>query len=112
MATYVYTCPHGQSHVNAPMQEGPPAEAPFCPVCDAPQKRVWSFGLNNIVELRRERERGGMSAVRDLFLPTAKELAGPGDPDGSKAIREWNDTHEPKVGNKRPMRPEAPKAVF
>jgi hypothetical protein len=64
------------------------------------------------VQLQRERERGGSSAVRDLFLPTAKELAGPGDPDGSKAIRDWNDNHEPRAGNKRPMRPESPKQVF
>ena len=65
-----------------------------------------------VVGLKRERERGGSSAVRDLFLPTAKELAGPGDPDGHKAIRQWNDEHDPKPGNARPMRPEAPKAVF
>lgn len=65
-----------------------------------------------VVALQRERERGGAAAVRDLFLPTARELAGPGDPDGSKGIKEWNETHDPKVGNKRPMRPESDKAVF
>jgi hypothetical protein len=73
---------------------------------------VYELNLGNVTALKRERERGGPSAVRDLFLPTAKELAGPDDPDGSKGIREWNETHDPKPGNTRPMRPESPKVVF
>ena len=64
------------------------------------------------VQLKREREAGGSSAVRDLFLPTAKELAGPGDPDGEKGIREWADSQKPKDGNKRPNWPEMKKKTF
>lgn len=59
--------------------------------------------------LKRERERGGSSAIRDTFLPTAADYAGPGDPDGSKGIREWNDTHDPRPGNSKPLRPESPR---
>jgi hypothetical protein len=81
-------------------------------VCSEPLRRIFTLSLGNLRQLKGERERGGSSAMRDLFLPTAKEVAGPGDPDGSKGIREWNETHDPKPGNKRPMRPESAKAVF
>lgn len=111
MATYEFMDGHGSVFVHAPMAEGP-GNPPLCEVCGGELRRVFTLNLGNVTSLKRERERGGMSAVRDLFLPTAKELAGPGDPDGSKAIREWNDTHEPRMGNKRPLRPESPKAVF
>jgi len=40
-----------------------------------------------------------------MFLPTAKEMAGPGDPDGSKGLRTWADEHDPKPGNKKPSYP-------
>lgn len=43
-----------------------------------------------------------------LFLPQAKDYAGPGDPDGSKGLRAWNESHGPKSGNTRPVRPEMP----
>jgi hypothetical protein len=111
MAAYEYADVHGSVVVHAPIARGP-GEPPACAYCGQPLRRVWDFGLSNITELRRERERGGSSAVRDLFLPTAKELAGPGDPDGAKAIREWNETHDPKPGNSKPLRPEAPRTVF
>ena len=112
MATYEYIDQHGSVFVRAPIAEGPPETAPLCELCGEPLRRIFNLNLGNITQLRGERERGGSSAVRDLFLPTAKELAGPGDPDGSKGIREWNETHDPKPGNKRPMRPVADKAVF
>lgn len=74
--------------------------------------RAEAVGLSGIVELRRVREVGGSSAVRDLFLPTAEEYKSPEDPDGSKGIRQWNDEHDPKAGNKRPLRPVVPRKVF
>jgi hypothetical protein len=64
------------------------------------------------LQLKRERETGGSSAVRDLFLPKAADYAGPGDPDGSKGIRQWNDEHAPSSSNKRPLRPESPRKVW
>jgi hypothetical protein len=68
--------------------------------------------FGNSVAIKREREFGGRSAVRDLFLPTAAEMASPDDPDGSKGIQKWNDEHQPKAGNKNPIRPEAPRKSF
>lgn len=65
-----------------------------------------------IANLARERTRGGDAYWRDQFLPTAAELAGPGDPDGSKGIRKWNDEHDPREGNSKPLRPEGPKQVY
>lgn len=108
MAVYVYLCETGHSFQSAihGLEQ--------CPTHISGVRRDYraeKVGFE-VVSLRRERERGGPSAVRDLFLPTAKELAGPGDPDGTKAIQEWNDTHDPKEGNRRPMRPEAPKTIF
>jgi hypothetical protein len=73
--------------------------------------RAEAAGVQTL-QLKRERETGGSSAVRDLFLPTAKDYAGPSDPDGSKGIREWNDTHDAAPSNKRPLRPESPRKVW
>lgn len=91
------------------MAEGPPRDTPFCRKCYAPMHRVYSLALGNRRQLKVERERGGASAVRDMFLPTAKDMAGPGDPDGTKGIQEWADEHQPKMGNKRPMYPDIPR---
>ncbi len=103
MATYCFRCRGcGESWEDSVV--GPH----YCPFPDVIRDyRAESVGMA-VVSLARERERGGPSAVRDLFLPTAKDLAGPHDPDGSKGIAEWNDTHDPKPGNKMPMRPERP----
>ena len=65
-----------------------------------------------VVQLKREREAGGSSAVRDLFLPKAKDFESPSDPDGSKGIRQWNDEHGPREGNKNPLRPETKRVSF
>lgn len=110
MATYVFSCDADGGHLFEARSRG----TEMCPGHLTPVKRDYraeNVGVQ-VAGLRAERERGGSSAVRDLFLPTAKELAGPGDPDGTKGIREWNETHDPKPGNKRPMRPVGEKAVF
>jgi hypothetical protein len=65
-----------------------------------------------VANLKREREAGGRSAVRDMFLPTAKDYESPSDPDGSKGIRKWADEHAPADGNKRPDYPDMPKKSF
>lgn len=111
MARYEFVCEHGSYTTTAPMAEGP-GDPPFCPECNGFMRRVFTVAVSNLVELKRERERGGARAVRDLFLPTAKELAGPGDPDGEKGIRAWADEHQPKPGNAKPLYPDIPKKVF
>jgi hypothetical protein len=67
--------------------------------------RAESVGVQ-VAGLKFEREAGGAKAVRDKFLPTAKDYVGPGDPDGGKGLREWADTHDPKPGNKNPSYPD------
>lgn len=117
MATYCFKCPRCGAQVQVM-----DLEPRVCGACIRESSfeaivplmrdyRAESVGMA-VVGLKRERERGGASAVRDLFLPTAKELAGPGDPDGHKAIRQWNDEHDPKPGNSRPLRPESPRTVY
>lgn len=59
-----------------------------------------------VVGLKREREAGGRSTVRDKFLPTLSDFKGPTDPDGTKGMRTWADEHDPKPGNKTPLYPE------
>lgn len=109
MATYCFRCP---VYSCAGTTQADRAREPQCDHGTMVRDyRAENVGVS-VVALQRERERGGSSAVRDLFLPTAKELAGPGDPDGHKAIRQWNDEHDPKPGNSRPLRPESPKVVF
>lgn len=65
-----------------------------------------------VLPLKREREAGGPSAVRDLFLPTAKDFESPSDPDGQKGIRAWADEQKPKDGNKKPHWPDMKKKTF
>jgi hypothetical protein len=67
--------------------------------------------------MARQRELGldgqsGREQQRDIFLPTARDLATPKDPTGQRAIREWNERHEPRPTNKRPLRPEYEKTQF
>lgn len=121
MAAYSYicvVCGHTMV-VRAPMSEGPPEEV-FCPAHDNrdtfyAMKRDYAadgVGLGNVTELRQSRESGGTAAMRDQFLPTAKELAHEGDPDGSKGINDWNERFSPRSDNKRPARPVSPKRLF
>jgi hypothetical protein len=119
MAVYCYRCAHCGRVENLSADIG---SVPPPPVCNCDLKRggmlmrrdykADGVGLTGMVELKRVREFGGSSAVRDLFLPTAAEMAGPNDPDGSKGIEEWNERNQPKNGNKHPTRPVAPKKVF
>lgn len=102
MATYCFKCPEGHTFSLTSRS------VPGCYECGAPLRRDYraeGVGVATVA-LKRERERGGASAVRDLFLPTAKDYAGPGDPDGAKGLRQWADEHEPKMGNKKPLYPE------
>jgi hypothetical protein len=88
-------------------------ETPDCPVGWMTRDyRAENVGLNGMVEMKRVREEGGNSAVRDLFLPTAKDFESPEDPDGSRGVRAWNDEHEPAPTNKKPWRPVSPRKSF
>lgn len=74
-------------------------------------------GFNGLAEMKRQRELGldglsGRSEQRDLFLPTAEELATPKDPRGQKAIRDWADKHKPAEKNRQPLWPAMEKKVY
>lgn len=74
-------------------------------------------GFSGISELKRQRESGldglsGRKAQRDIFLPTAKELRSPSDPDGQKGIRAWAERHGPRDSNKKPLYPDMDKKQF
>ncbi len=66
----------------------------------------------NVAALQREREGRDTEWFKQNFLPTADDYKSPDDPDGSKGLRQWNDEHAPRDGNKNPARPDMPKAVF
>jgi hypothetical protein len=85
------------------------------PICDGqPMRRDWrgegvGFG---VASLKKDREGNGTRAIRDRFLPTTKDFAGPSDPDGEKGMHGWLDEHVPKDSNKRPMYPDHSKSIF
>ena len=111
MATYVFKCPQC-GHWNETAFRDP---APGC-ASDLHQDEVLMVrdyraeGVGfAISSLTRERTEGTNRELRDVFLETAEEAATPEDPDGSKYIRQWNETHEPKeVGESKALRPEMP----
>ena len=111
-AVYLFRCRDcGRRHAGF----DPDPKLLACESCGSPVIRDYrAEGVNDgaSAKLKREREGKGDAYMRDQFLPTAKDYAGPGDPDGSKGLREWNDTHGPREGNKNPLRPEVPKRVF
>lgn len=111
MATYCFRCPN----CGMPTQRATPT-AEQCLECNFFGALKRDYRAENVgvavVALQRERERGGRTAVRDTFLPTAKDFESPTDPDGAKGIREWADTHGPREGNNKPLYPDIPKRSF
>src|SRR5438128_1587023 len=103
MAVYSFRCGScgARAQLSSPIGTIPPPPVHACLGLkgrDTMMRRDYQADLpdfGNAVQVKREREAGGREAVRDLFLPTAKDFAGPGDPDGSKGIRAWNDEHDP-----------------
>lgn len=91
MAQYTFACPECGKYecVEAPVATGPRA-----PVCHGPMKRNYrADGIrSNLRDLKRERE----GFTKELFLPTAEDYKSPGDPDGTKGLRQWDEDHSPK----------------
>lgn len=113
MATYCHSCKNcGYSVQLVGIQVWGDSPCPACGV-DAMRRDYRAEGVGvQVVQLQRERERGGRAAVRDTFLPTAKDFESPGDPDGSKGIRNWAEEHGPREGNTKPLYPDIPKRSF
>lgn len=89
--SFCYICPDGH-RIESPQR----ADRPLCVECGVPSRRDYhaeGVGLGTGVKVSRD---GTMKDQADLFLPTNRELAGPGDPDGTKGMREWRERVTPK----------------
>jgi len=64
--------------------------------------RAEAVGIGAGVRVSRA---GTMKDQRELFLPTNRDFAGNGDPDGTKGMREWRENNAPADGNSKPSWP-------
>lgn len=107
MAIYVYKCRDCGARLEGTdrdLNDG----AVHCSTPIARDYRAEAVGFA-VSKLARERKEGTDKDLARVFLETAEEAAHPGDPDGSKTIREWNETHMPKeVSESKAIRPEMP----
>lgn len=115
MATYVFSCRDCGASFELSMSSI--GEQP-CAACGKPtlrrDYRAENVGFS-IAAIRGGGATTTNAEMRDLFLPKAEEFAGPDDPDGSKGLDKWNESHEPAESNTNPIRPERPlhaKKVF
>jgi len=80
----------------------------------SPMVRNWrgeSVGVS-VGNLRNERNEG-KDGLKRMFLPHNDDFKGPGDPDGTRGMAEWRETHQPRPSNHNPDWPgEVPKRVF
>lgn len=53
------------------------------------------FGVGSGVKVSRD---GTDHELAELFLPNNDEFISPSDPDGTKGMRNWHETHRPKEG--------------
>lgn len=105
MAIYVFRC----RNCDTQFEQALLVPDPQCCTEPMPRRDYRAEGVGFAVAgLKATREHNGTSGMRELFLETAEEAAGPGDPDGAKAIDDWNERFEPAEGNKKPLRPERP----
>lgn len=101
MATYCFTCP-----TCGTTRETVSREVQVCPqLCDEMVRdyRAESVGVS-IRNLRQEREHTVAERAAGM-LPSNEDYKSASDPDGTKGIREWRETHNPAPGNKRPYWP-------
>lgn len=105
MATFLFRCGTCGTRFNAATPDLSGETLLPCIVCMSfDLKRDWrgeAVGVN-VGNLKREREGGGKEAQKRLFLPSNDDFKGPGDPDGTKGMREWRDTHQPRPSNTKP----------
>jgi hypothetical protein len=106
MATYCFRCPECGTPFTDSTNEVTitcygPEEWNHAPVEARRDYRAENVGVA-VEQLKQERELGGRDAYKRLFLPHNDDFKGPGDPDGTKGMREWRETHQPKAGNKSP----------
>lgn len=116
MARYIFACRSCGAWTEGIEPDPMAVDHIACGACGA--QRGWKRDYRaegvvaNTAGLARERDGKDNTWFRDNFLPTAKDYAGPSDPDGSKGLQKWNDEHGPRDDNHKPVRPEVPKRVF
>jgi hypothetical protein len=64
--------------------------------------RAESVGIGSGVRVSRD---GTKLDQARMVLPTERDFKGPGDPDGTKGMREWHDRFEPRADNPAPVHP-------
>jgi hypothetical protein len=102
VATYCYRCPDcgaALTGTDRALNDG----AVHCSTPIVRDYRAEAVGFAT-ASLAHERE-FGMRSHQDQFLPSAKDYAGPSDPDGQKGLRAWRESVTPKSENKRPATP-------
>jgi len=111
MTTYCWKCP-----ACGLTTEAPAGYRATCSVGHTHMPMMRDYRAENAapqtLQLKREREAGGRRAMRDLFLPVAKDFESATDQDGEKGLRAWADETKPKDGNKKPLWPDMKRKVF
>lgn len=109
--TYCFKCLSCGDRVERHSRETPPHD---CPSAEG-ARVVRDYSTENVgigTGVRESRNELTTSGYRDLFLPTADDMATADDPSGQKGLREWAETHTPKDDNKRPAWPVMEKTQF
>lgn len=107
--TFCFRCPFCEFRVETQTR----VPEPLCPLHGASTVRDWKaegVGVGSGVKVSRD---GLLADQARVFLPTNTEMAGPGDPDGTKGMRDWREKHAPKADNRKPFWPgEVERKVF
>lgn len=64
--------------------------------------RAEAVGIGSGVKVSRD---GTKLDQARLFLPDNSDFKGPGDPDGTKGMRDWHESFEPRADNPAPTVP-------
>lgn len=103
MATYLYRCTTCNQRLSVDFML-PEDEASHCQEHDVKRDyRGEGVGIA-IANLKQEREHSYEERAAGM-LPSNKDYMSASDPDGTKGIREWRETHHPAADNKKPYWP-------
>ena len=110
MPAYTFKCPAPGCGAEEFIKQSMHAvlSAPKCGAHDTEMVRNYQVDIPGLA-LSELRKTSSHEYSDDLFLPDAKrDFSGPTDPDGSKGMKTWLDTHVPAEGNKNPKWPKMP----